>query len=454
MPGWPINERIQGGKSLAAQTKPSEWMMIRRALNSLVSGTHIGIVVNASVDGTLQLVSTAENLVPAPTEDFAVLYGFNGVWVEVEPDTDGHHLTTHSTTGPPTWEDPQGSGGEVPNAATEGDILYDDGGDWVVLGFGTAGQLLQTNGEAAPTWVNSPFTGGVQGDILYHNGTSFVKLAAGNAPSAPFTDLKEGLLRTGGAGANPEWVDRVTFPFNVTGGEIMAFDDDAGGGPPLPRWKIVLAGAAGSILQTGTVGSVPLWISKALVLAGALEGLGDGYVRFNDSTDTVITNNRIPETDLFIDATTSAKELIFTNTTGAQPVLTHAPIGEVIAQADGTGTASQILETFDDGGTPNVRWIDPPTGTVAAAGTLGRILYDDGAAWVALAIGTAGQRLTSQGGAAPTWETENALPAGVIGDVLIHNGTSYISLNPDTNFKVLTTKGAGNATIWDFLRAH
>ena len=387
---------------------------------------------------------------PAPSEDFAVLFGQDGRWVELEPDTDGHHLTTHSTTGPPTWDDPQGGGGVVPNAANEGEILYDDGGDWVSLAVGTAGQLLQTNGVAAPTWVTPAVLAGALGDVLYNDGSNWVSLPKAADTPAPLGLNGLNLLRS--SGGIPLWQNIIPLPTNVTGGEIVVYD----GLDASPQWKkLEKAAAAGRVLQSpGTLG-VPVWVSQETIMLEALNGKGSGYVRFTEGApDTLITNNRIPETDLFINATTTVKELVFASAIGAQPVLTHAPIGQVIAQADGTGTPAQILETFDDSGTPNVRWIDPPTGTVAAAGTLGRILYDDGAAWVALAIGTSGQRLTSGGAGAPTWETENALPSGIIGDVLIHNGSSYISLNADTNFKVLTTKGAGNVAIWDFLRAH
>ncbi len=37
-----------------------------------------------------------------------------------------------------------------------GDIMYYNGTDWVRVAAGTAGQILQTNGAAAPTWVTKP----------------------------------------------------------------------------------------------------------------------------------------------------------------------------------------------------------------------------------------------------------------------------------------------------------
>lgn len=43
-------------------------------------------------------------------------------------------------------------------------------------------------------------------------------------------------------------------------------------------------------------------------------------------------------------------------------------------------------------------------GAIPPAGAAGRVLYDDGTNWVALAAGLAGQILTAHGAAAPSWE--------------------------------------------------
>ena len=77
----------------------------------------------------------------------------------------------------------------------QGDIVYFDGTNWVVLGYGTKGQALTTNGVTAnPAW------GGMttQGDIEYNNGTTRTRLAPGTSGQ---------FLKTQGAGANPIWGD-------------------------------------------------------------------------------------------------------------------------------------------------------------------------------------------------------------------------------------------------------
>lgn len=114
---------------------------------------------------------------------------------------------------------------------TQGDILYRNASGWVVLAPGTAGQVLQTGGAGAnPSWTtNSSLTtisdglilsnisgssalpvgnglsaiidhdlGSTQGDILYRNASGWVVLPPGSSGQ---------VLQTGGAGANPSWVN-------------------------------------------------------------------------------------------------------------------------------------------------------------------------------------------------------------------------------------------------------
>jgi len=112
-------------------------------------------------------------------------------------------------------------------AQAQGDILYRNATQWVNLGAGTSGKLLQTNGAAAnPSWetvsVAAPSgtlpiaNGGTgqtsqtnafdalaptttQGDVMYHNGTDNVRLGPGTSGQ---------FLKTNGAGANPAWADQ------------------------------------------------------------------------------------------------------------------------------------------------------------------------------------------------------------------------------------------------------
>jgi uncharacterized protein YifE (UPF0438 family) len=60
---------------------------------------------------------------------------------------------------------------------TTGSMMYYDGTDWVQLSPGISGQLLQTSGAAAPTWVDAPagsLPPGADKQTLRHNGTNWV----------------------------------------------------------------------------------------------------------------------------------------------------------------------------------------------------------------------------------------------------------------------------------------
>jgi hypothetical protein len=55
----------------------------------------------------------------------------------------------------------------------QGDILYYNGTDWVRLGAGTSGQVLQTGGSGAnPSWVDASSGYVIQEKVGYYNGTS------------------------------------------------------------------------------------------------------------------------------------------------------------------------------------------------------------------------------------------------------------------------------------------
>ncbi len=60
---------------------------------------------------------------------------------------------------------------------TIGSVMYYDGTDWANLAPGISGQLLQTNGASAPSWVDAPsgsLPPGTDKQTLRHNGTDWV----------------------------------------------------------------------------------------------------------------------------------------------------------------------------------------------------------------------------------------------------------------------------------------
>jgi len=60
---------------------------------------------------------------------------------------------------------------------TVGSVMYYDGTDWANLAPGVSGQILQTNGAAAPSWVDAPsgtLPPGADKQTIRHNGTDWV----------------------------------------------------------------------------------------------------------------------------------------------------------------------------------------------------------------------------------------------------------------------------------------
>lgn len=105
----------------------------------------------------------------------------------------------------------------------QGDTLYFNGSDWTRLPAGTSGQLLKTNGPAAnPSWVTASTTATdlnipsqANGTILYFNGTNWVVLPAGTSGQ---------LLQSNGVAA-PSW---VTVPVGVLADYTVGNDFEGG----------------------------------------------------------------------------------------------------------------------------------------------------------------------------------------------------------------------------------
>jgi hypothetical protein len=85
----------------------------------------------------------------------------------------------------------------------------------------------------------------------------------------------------------------------------------------------------------------------------------------------------------------------------------------------------------------------------------GSVLYFDGATWVPLAPGAAGNVLTTQGaGANPIWNPPISIPGAVQGSILYLNGAGvWTHLPPGAAGDMLQTQGAGANPAWATLGA-
>ncbi len=187
--------------------------------------------------------------------------------------------------------------------STHGDILYRNGTTWTVLGPGTSGNFLKTQGAAAnPVWASASFgssianndilsniSGGsaspigntltdtidsaiasTQGDILYRNSTAWVALGPGTAGQ---------ILQTGGAAANPQWVNTASLGALVgLANSTQALNN---GSETLIAWDSA-TWDTGSFWSAGspTVLTIPTGVTKVAIRAG-LEAIGTSTGSFS-----------------------------------------------------------------------------------------------------------------------------------------------------------------------------
>ncbi len=169
---------------------------------------------------------------------------------------------------------------------TQGDIVYRNASAWVVLAPGTAGQILTSGGAAAnPAWASSgsivntglDAIGNVQGDILYRNATVWTVLAPGTSGQ---------LLQSGGAAANPSWVNAASAFVLNSAAVDAAFGATAGG--VLVRgaaWTNSGAGSAGQVLTSNGT-SAPTFQTLAVSSAtlDAAFGGTQGSILYRNAT--------------------------------------------------------------------------------------------------------------------------------------------------------------------------
>lgn len=92
-----------------------------------------------------------------------------------------------------------------------GDLMYYDGTDWVRLASGTTGQILQTNGLAAPTWVSKTAI------LNSQNGLSTVTTGGSATATTPYVEL-------GGALVRNTQIDNNGLKLNIKTGVVDGFN--------------------------------------------------------------------------------------------------------------------------------------------------------------------------------------------------------------------------------------
>lgn len=418
----------------------------------LAPGTVNQLLQTGGVSANPSWVNAPTGL-PSSAAQGDLLY-YNGTsWVLLAPGTSGYLLQTNGASANPTWVTPPSG---LPSAV-QGDILYYNGSNWVVLTPGTSGYVLQTGGSGAnPSWVAQ--TGGlpsaVQGDILYYNGSSWVVLTPGTSGQ---------VLTTGGASANPSWTTvsgggggggstptvrgyssqtssassyTVTFPSGSASGDLAIIMGTHGYVYNTPSgWSVLdTTGSAGFIngqiffktltsadITAGsvTVTSTGVYDGSLIIITfiGATVGptpvLGSSIRNTSGGSSQTLTLNSVPA---------GSYPMYFSGVRGNVTITCN--VGSSLQTTTDSANACAVLYGNGTPGSPTYSYSPSapyyycaalyvvPVASVLPSGVRGDILYYGASGWAALATGTSGQVLQTNGASAdPTWVTPSSASA-------------------------------------------
>lgn len=301
---------------------------------------------------------------------------------------------------------------------TGGDLIYGGAsGTGTRLANGSAGQVLTSAGTtAAPTW-QTPTTGtvtsvaltvptflSVSGSPITSSGTLAISLSGTALPIA-----------NGGTGQTTASAAFGALSPLTTKGDILGFSTVNARVPVGTDGQVLTAdstqtlGVKWGAASTGTVTSVALTVpaflsvsgspvttsgTLAVSLSGTALPIANGGT--GQTTASAAFNALSPMTtlgDIIYENATPSGTRLAGNTTATLNVLTQTGNGSISA-APSWGTVSAILDSIGS--------------------TQGQVLYRGASTWSALATGTGGQYLQTQGAAAnPQWSTVTVGNAGV-----------------------------------------
>ena len=317
-----INGSINGNAATATTaTTASTASKVANALTVNDSGT--GSASGATFDGS-SAVTISYNTIGAPKADGT---GASGTW---NINISGNAATATSS----------GSSTTASNLAggTAGQIPYQTGANATSFtAVGSSGQVLSSTAGSAPTWISASGLldniSSTQGVVLYRDSTAWAALATATAGY---------LLQTGGAGANPSWVNPATLSVsyaatagsattattatNLAGGAAASIPYQSAAGTT--TFLASGAGDAGKVLQSNGT-SAPSWVTPTAYATVTDDTTTNGtrYPLFADVTTGNLTTEYVSSTKFQFNPSTGT--LTSTVFSGSGASLTNLPAGQL-----------------------------------------------------------------------------------------------------------------------------
>lgn len=453
-------------------------------LAGTVNPTHGGTGLTAYTTGDMIYASAANVLsaLPAVATGNSLISG----GVATAPSWGKIGLTTHVSGVLPT-----ANGGTNANlTAVNGGSVYSTATGLAITAAGTSGQVLTSNGAAAPTW-QTPASGGV---TTFSAGTTGLTPAA---PTAGAITLAGTLVAVnGGTGQTGYAVGDLLYADTTT---TLAKLADVATGNAVISGGVGVAPSWGKIgLTTHIVGVLPLAnggtnANLTAVNGGAVYSTGSALAITAAGTSGQVLTSNGAAAPTWQTPASGGVTTFSAGTTGLTPAAPTAGAvtlaGTLIAANGGTGQSSYVvgdllyadttttLARLADSGLGNALitggvGVAPSWGKIALtthiSGILGMgnggsganitpvaggVIYTN-AFWMGVtAAGTAGQALTSNGAAAPTWGTlgltgggTNASLTAVNGGAVYSTGSALAITAAGTAGQVLTSNGAAAPT--------
>ena len=347
--------------------------------------------------------------------------------------------------------------------STQGTVPYRGAASWSALAPGMLGQVLQTRGAGQnPIWATVSGVGtvvqvdtgtGLTGGPITSSGT--ISIASNGVTYALMQQVSANnrlLGNNSGAAGNVSELtaSQALDMVGSTRGSLL-YRGASG-------WATLTPGTSGYLLSSSGAGADPAWAAPAASVTNVATGSGltggpitsTGTISINTNGVTYALMQQVAASSLIgnptgILANAQGITLGATLAFSGSALQTAALTGDVTASANSFVTAiaanavtnaklatvaTQTLKGRNTAGTGNVEDITATQALDWIGSTQGTVMYRGAASWAALAVGTAGQVLSTNGAAAnPTWINQ---AGGSTTQVQYNNGG--VALGGSANF--------------------